>query len=406
MTNSPIRRSRTFPNLVPVLLIVPAFIAPSAHAQSEQRVLRPYAGLSATWDSNVLGLSGPAEALALTGSSTLSDTARSLVAGVVINKTLGRQRLAAKLDANRTRFDRLSQLDYQGYGASADWLWALGNDWDGKAGYSRTYTLAPFTNFHSPERNTYTVERTTANARWLLASDWRLRAGASRYGVDYELPLQRRFNRKENGSEIGIDYLARSGNLISLQWRRSDGRFPNLVDGQASGFRQDQLELKANWQLSGKTNVDFVGGRVKRVHPGESERDFHGYNGRVTTKMTVSGKTILSASIWRETGVFDDASTSYSTNRGANLAGRWAVTDKTSIEGSWSRERRDFTRPLRLAALPDYRDTLKTAQLSLSYAASTHVDMQLGLVRSNKLTSNGFGEYGRRAATALARYRF
>jgi exopolysaccharide biosynthesis operon protein EpsL len=406
MENMHISFQRLLPRVAPTLFALPVCMASTAHAQSEYQVFRPQAGLSATYDSNVLGLGSASEAMLTTNSGTLSDTSRTTFAGLDIDKKLSRQAFAANLIANHTRFDRLSELDYDGYKASADWTWGIGNNLDGKAGYSRVFSLAPFTNFHRLERNTYTVERQFANASWKVLSEWRLRAGVARYGVGYDLALQQRFNRNERQGEVGIDYLTRRANLVSLQWRRINGRFPNQSGDLASDFRQDQLELKTNWLVSGKTTIDFVGGRVARVHPGLAERDFHGYNGRLLAKMAVSDKTAISASAWRETGIFDDASTSYSTNRGLNLTARWAVTEKTVFEGAWNRERRDFTRPLRLAALPDYRDILRTAQLTMTYSATTHLEMQLAFVATNKATSNGFGEYGRRATAALARYHF
>lgn len=397
---------RLLPRVVPTMLVVPACIAQNQPAPTGQQLVRPYAGLSATYDSNVLGLSNTAAAIALTNSPSMSDTSRIAFAGIDLQKTLGRQVLAAKLNASQARFDRLTRLDYDGYDLSADWIGELGNGWDGKLGYSRTFTLAPFTNFHGMERNTLTVEREFANAGWKVHPNWRLRAGASHYAVAYDLPLQKRYDRTERQSELGVDYLTRRSNLLSLQWRRTDGRFQHQLGEQGPEFRQDQLDIKLHWLVGGKTSIGFLGGRVARKHPGSAERDFHGYNGRLNVKFTHSDKSAFSAGIWRETGIFDDASTSYSTNLGASFSGRWAVTGKTGLEASWTRERRDFTRPSTMAALPAFDDTLNTAQLALQHVAGNHLEFQLTLISASKETSTGFGEYKRRAASASARYRF
>lgn len=412
MSHKKLSYLRWLPCLVPSLFALPVSLITPASARASTPVFRPLAGVSATYDSNVLGSSGPEAALAATGTSEMSDTSRHAFAGVLVQKELSRQVLAASLIANRTRFDRLARLDYDGYDVGADWNWRVGNDWDGKAGFSRASTLAPFTNFHDLERNVFTTERRFASARWQADPEWQARAGFTAYSVAYDLPAQSQYNRNENQAELGLDHLTGHGNLIGLQWRQTNGRLPNQVQGQTKQFRQAQLEVKARWALTGKTRLDVVGGRVARSHRAQPERDIHEYNGRMTLHLSVSDKTTLSGAVWRETGMSDDAATAYSTNLGASVNGRWKATHKLLVDATIRRERRDFTRSLpfaslpAFASLPDYRDVVKTAQLSLTYAPTRRVNVQLLVFDAGKTTSSRFGEYARHGATLQMRYQF
>lgn len=405
---------KQFPFLHVVVRVTPLFLAgmccsAPAHAQLNSQVLRPFLGLSESYDSNVLGLSGPDDALAETGTRSTSDTSRTTTAGLIFARPVGRQVLSANVSANRTRFDRLWQLDYNGSNVSADWAWRVGNNWDGNVGYTRALSLAPFTDFHALERNTNTISRRYVSGGWRFHPDWRVRGSVARYDIDYSLQAQSRSDRNEDQAELGIDYTTAAANTAGLQWRRANGRMPNQLigpEGQRNEYRQDQVEFKTNWQFSGKTRLDFVGGYVARTHNDDADRDFHGYNGRATLFVSVTPSMLVSGAVWRETGIFDDLSTEYSTNRGVSLSARWLAYDKVTVEGVVRREHRDFTRSNQFAALPLYGDTLPMAQLSVTYLPIPRVSLQLAAFTANKTTNNGFGEYSRHGATLSTRYEF
>jgi len=383
-------------------------IGSSAQAQVSQ-VVRPFIGFTQSYDSNVLGLSSPEAALSTTGIRMMSDSSRTGYAGVDVEKPIGRQRVSANLMVSRTGFTRLSQLDYRGENFVADWNWRVGNDWSGKAGFVRTKSLAPFTDFHGLESNTNTTARRHVSAAWQFHPSWRLRAEAAHHEVDYSLASQSVYDRTERQSVFGIDYVTRAGNAAGLQWRRVDGHLPRQLIGpqaQPNDYLQDQLEFKANWQATGKTHVDFLGGMVRRQHAVYSERDFRGYNGRATLGMKVGSNTEITLAAWRETGIFDELSTAYSINRAVNIGVRWPVTNKTTLEGSSRREFRDFTRSLQFTSLPDYRDVLQMNQLSLNYLPRPNFSVQLILFSSSKDNSSGIGEYVRRGASLNSRYQF
>jgi len=401
--------SRRLQGFAPPLLVAGATLSLPAHAQLNSDVIRPVVGLSVNYDSNVLGLTGPEQALAVTGRNSLSDTSRTLYAGLMIDKPVGRQVLSANVSANSTKFDRLTPLDYSGHDASLGWAWVLGNSFDGKLGINHVATLAPFTDFHSLERNTYTTDRRFASGIWHVLSDWRVHAGIARYDVDYALAVENVFDRKETQGELGFDYATASGNLAGLQYRFIDGKLPNQPlgpDKLDNDYHQGQIEFKSTWQFANKTKLDVVGGWVSRTHDVYKERDFRGGNGRMTLVHALTPNLTFTGAAWRETGIFDDVSTAYSTNRGLSLTGRWSVTGKLTLEGIARREHRDYTRSALQAALPHYSDVIRMNQLALTYMPLQRVNIQLTVFSTGKSPADGFDAYSRHGATLSTRYQF
>ncbi len=391
------------------LFLIGLCLSTPAQAQLNSDVLRPSIGLTASVDSNVLGLSSPEAALAATGTRSLSDSAWTAFAGVDYRQLFGRQLITANVANSRTKFNRLSRLDYRGENANADWAWQLGNNWNGNAGYFRTVTLAPFTDFHVLDSNTNTMSRRYLSAAWRIHPDWQLHGEATRYAVDYSLPVQRQYDRSENQGGVGLDYTTRSGNSVGVQWRLLIGHLPHQllgVDRLANDYRQQQIELKSDWQVSGKSHLKFAGSLVERRHEVYPERNFRGYNGRMTLTVAATGSTLITVATWRETGIFDELSTVYSTNRGSQLGARWNATSKITVEGTLRRESRDFTRSVQFSTAPDYRDVLRTSQLSVKYVPLARLNFELLVFDSGKGNSSGLGEYARHGASLSSRYQF
>jgi len=384
--------------------LYPAFatgllLASPAHAQLGSKVLRPHVGFAFTDDSNVLGRD----------SAEIADTARTVTVGVDYVQMLGRQLLTASLAGSRTSFNRLAQLDYHGENLAADWAWQVGNHWHGKAGATRSISLAPFTDFHNAERNTNTVDRRYVTANWQYHPDWQLRVELSRYGVAYSLASQAQFDRTERLGVIGIDYKTRAGNVLGVQAKSTDGHLPNQIPGpdlRANDYRQNQVDLKATWQLTGITRLDTVIGMVARTHAGAAGRDFHGPNGRATLNIAVTRATSLTMAVWRETGIFDDVSTAYSTNRGASAGLRWIATSKVMVDASSRREARDFKRSPAFATSPAYKDMLQSSQIGLTYTPVARFSLQFVIFNARKQNSAASGEYARHGASFTSRYDF
>ncbi|MEC5218952.1 exopolysaccharide biosynthesis operon protein EpsL [Actimicrobium sp. GrIS 1.19] len=279
-------------------------------------VFRPYIGYALSQDDNVLGVG---DGSSTTGGSN-SALSRHAEAGLFVNERLSQQIITAALKFSHITYDELPELNNDGKDLLVNWNWHLGNHLDGNIGSSYVQALTPFVNFHSRERNLRADRRQFVDGGWLFHPSWRVRAGASRDSLTYDLASQQGGNRVENVLEVGLDYLAPSGSTFGTQLRHTRGEFPNpqqigaeLVD---NSYNQDEIKAKISWLMTAKTQLQFLGGLVQRRHETFPSRDYSGFNARLTTIWQASAKTGVTAAAWREIGALDDVTASYTLNQG------------------------------------------------------------------------------------------
>jgi exopolysaccharide biosynthesis operon protein EpsL len=357
-------------HLLGALTSLPAQAAPD-------QVVRPYVGFALTHEDNVLGAGDGVNGR----DAAQSSSSRQASAGVLIDKRISQQALSAALHFTNIRYDSLPELDHEAKDLRVNWNWHLSDHLDGNVGTSYVKALAPFVNFHGRERNLRAERRQFADAGYLLHPSWRLRAGVSRSSLEHELESQQALDRVEQMSELGLDYLARSGSTVGTQLRHTKGRypFPQQLDGEAvnNSYEQDEVKIKVNWLATGKTQLQFLGGPVRRKHVAFAARDYSGINARLQANWQTSAKLLVTAGAWREIGALDDITASYTLNQGVNLGATWNASDKLRFDGLLKHETSQYSGMVGLpATLPEREDLVNSAVVKLQYRATTH--MRLG----------------------------
>lgn len=344
--------------------------------------------------------------------SQRSDSARQGHAGVLFNKTYGRQKIAAHARFTKVDFQHFDQLDYNGKDAQARWDWQLGNRFEGSLGASYEETLAPYTDFRSSQRNLREHRRQFADGAWRFHPSWRARAGAAHDKYDYELLLQRINDRTEDAFEIGADYLPPSGSSIGLVARRIEGEYPGrrlfgtlLFD---ESFRQDELKARIHWIASGSTTVQVLAGHAKRKYSSLSERDASGFNGRITAVHQPVGKLRYTAAAWREFAAVESNVITFSLNRGARAGVTWDATAKIKVDANASYEKRAYNARLPLNAPQDLDDSLKSATVAATWSPLRTVAITASAARQERSGSPflGLGRFEANTVTLAANLQF
>lgn len=371
-----LHRHCTLAALVAVLCSFPALAAPKDSPPKEG--MRLLGGIGWTYDDNLLRV--PDDEQPFEGQR--SDAYRTLDAGVVYNKTLGRQRIAATAKVSKVKFDHFDQLDYDGRDLLASWLWEAGNKFEGRAEALYIKTLAPYTDFDSDERNLRQQRRQVVDAGWKLHPSWKLRVGAARDKYTYELLAQRYNNRTEKAYEAELSYRARSGSSVGLVARRVKGGYPYRRPYNSSvltdDFTQDELKARVEWLASGTTTVQALAGYVSRDQPSYGEGSTSGFNGRITALYTPQGKIGYSASVWREFAPIESPSVSTTLNKGISLQATWAATDRIKVDASAAYEQRDYTARVVFAGSNDLTDAIRTASLRALWQVRSKVQVIAG----------------------------
>jgi exopolysaccharide biosynthesis operon protein EpsL len=373
-------------------------------------VLVPYVQYSMSYDDNLLRVQDAATAKALTGSDKLGDVARQEMAGLRVDKTLSRQNITADLNMNRTNFNRFKQFDYQGKAAKANWNWALGEHFDGNIGTAYNETLTPFQDFRVFEKNIRADRTNYASGYWHIHPDWSVHGQYTRYDLHFQLPSQQANTLRMDTAEAGVDYIVRTTSSVGMQLRHIRGTYPHEVISASApdnNFKQDELKAKIEWQMTGKTRLQFLGGWVQRTKA-ESAANFSGPNARLIATLSPTGKTLVTGNLYREIGGVDDLNANFALTNGGSMTAAWLATGKIRVDSAAAYEKRNYNGATVIPGVTpsNRRDQYRRVSLNLTYTPIRPLSL-IASIYHEGLTSSitAFG-YASNGVALTTRYEF
>ncbi|MEM8510848.1 exopolysaccharide biosynthesis operon protein EpsL [Massilia sp. MP_M2] len=362
---------------------LPAGAASTAPAES----LQPFAGIGWAHDDNLLRQADGAPAFG----NGRSDSYRTVEAGLVLDKHISRQRIAATAKVSKTAFDHFKQLDYIGHDLQAMWFWHIGTQFDGRLEMLDSRTLAPYTDFNSDQRNLRQQRRQIIDAGWTLHPGWKLRAGAERDKASYDLAIQRFNTRTEKAFDTELLYQSRGGSALGLVARRVKGSYPYrrpaIGTVLTDDFTQDELKLRINWLATGSTTVQGLAGYARREQPSYGEGATSGVNGRINAFYTPRGPLSYQAGMWREFAPVESPFVSYTLNRGASIGVNWAASARVALEASATYERRTYTARGDFTGAAALRDAIRSASVRTVWQVRPGVKVVAAYVRQARTAS-------------------
>ena len=387
--NPAAHRLRTVAALATVLCSFPAVSAPNDARQEDG--IRLLGGIGWAYDDNIFRVADDEQPF----EGQRSDSYRTLDAGIVLDKTISRQRIAATAKVSKVKFDHFDQLDYDGRDLQASWLWQAGKQFEGRVEALYIKTLAPYTDFDSDERNLRRQRRQLLDAGWKLHPSWKLRVGAARDKYTYELLAQRYNDRTEKAHEVELQYRPKSGSTVGLVARRLKGNYPYRRPYNSSvltdDFTQDELKARVDWLASGSTTVQALVGYARRDQPSYDDGRTSGVNGRVTWLYKPQGKVSYGASLWREFAPIESARVSTTLNKGASLQATWLATDRIRLDARAAYEKRDYTARDVFAGSDDLTDAIRSATVRASWQVRPKVQVIAGYAYESRTGSQALG---------------
>lgn len=361
--------------------------------------LRPYVRADYVYDSNLFRLENDAQARALLGTADKSETYHTLAAGLDVDWRISRQTLIARLEVNQTRFDTYTQLDYNGRAGLLQWNWLAGKFASGDLGVSETKTLASFTELQSPIQNLLTTRQTYAHAGVKLQLPWQLNLGLVRTTSDNSAPSQQILNATENKFSAGIQYQTAKGTLLEFISQYREGQYPNRqIVGVApvdNDYRQYDNGIATSWSPSIKTRVKTRLNYTHRQYNEVPQRDFSGITGRLAGEWLATGKTSLGLALYRDIGVVENNTASYSLNQGAALSADWRPTVKLTFKGQAVRERQTYSGDpgFVLSSTPPREDEVTHIQLETTYRVLRKTTLALLLQQGERNSNQALNGY-------------
>ena len=349
----------------------------------------------------------------------LSDTWHQTTVGVRFNKEISRQRLSADASLNKTEYDNLSDRDNDGRRLSANWNWVLGNRLSGNVGTSFSesvpndifvVTTGPNAGAVQSPPNLVTRKSNFINGGWHLHPSWRVTAAFKRDDIKYE--QRTGLNAQIDTAELGLNYVPKSGNKIGLLLRHGVGNYPNQPPGIDNGdYTQDEVKANVSWRITGKTELQFLGGWATRDFEFDPSRNYSGPDGKLTVNWAATGKTALSLAVWRTLGSgytdrgddlrspADDVNSNFSLNTGASLSANWHATNKIVVEALTSSEGRTYNRAERT-------DRYVKSSLGLNYSPLKQWSVRMAVYQQQLNSDFNNSSYRSKGFQLATRYEF
>jgi exopolysaccharide biosynthesis operon protein EpsL len=369
-----------------------------AMAATENR-LSPFVSTSISRDSNLLRLDDSARA-----GINASDNIRQTVAGIHADWKIARQNVLLAAVFNDNRYARYSMLDYRGRDLQGSWNWQVGNQVSGRLGYINKVTIADFDYQQSLVSNLYTLERYFWDGLWLFHPSWRVGMGVSRNTISYADINQRRQNRADDVWETTLQYLSTTTSKLGIKHRETTSTHPNLAVNFASmldnQYHQREILATVDWIYSGHSQLRGQAGMVQRRHDHFSSRNYEGVTARGTYTWLPSATIRAEAAAWREIAAYDDATSSYSVNRGVSLESSWAATPKITFNGKFQRDTRKFLGDPGIVELSAARvDSYTTLRAGVSYQPTRNINLNLSAAREKRFSNQPGADFESKMAS-------
>jgi exopolysaccharide biosynthesis operon protein EpsL len=399
------RRARQCVAAVVVLLAAPA-------RALDQGTLVPFVEERITTDDNVFRISSELNPIQTIGSASTGDTYRSTAAGLTVDLPLSRQRLTASLRFDQTRYNRFSDLDFNGRDLRGSWHWQAGDKLGGELGASDTYSLGSFAEVRGTTPDRLQVRQEFARVSYMLTPFWRLRAAADRIDQYNSDPALQFNDVRVDAAEASLAFVSRAGNSIGLRTRVENGQFPYLQQvGTAlidNAYRQSNSGLTLDWTISPASHLVARADQVSRDYEQLPQRDFHGPVGRVDFVWTPPFNLSLTAFAQRDISPYELIRSSMVLVRGLGLLPSWKVTPRleATADLEWA-NRRYLGDPAQALGLTSVRDDrVRTLSGTLSYHAASWAIVQASLLHEQRSSNIEFGDYTVRVFWLSARFTF
>lgn len=257
-----------------------------------------------THSSNLLRLSdGEAAPAGASQSDTVSSTA--LLGG--LDQTIGRQRVFGNLVLRSNRMRHNEVYDNEGYAVTAGIDWQTVEHVSGSIKGSTQRNLASFNADEIgriEKKNLETTKQLDATVRVGGVGELTAEATAGARSVSYSaFEYASRAFHEDRGS-VGLRWRPDGTTTLGMAVRLTKGRYPSFRSSTggsvADRFDRRDLDLSANLQPSGASNIDARVSFGKTEYEVATQRDFSGVTGLLRWVWQATGKLRLDTRLSRD----------------------------------------------------------------------------------------------------------
>lgn len=372
--------------------------------------MQPYVRAGILYDDNLFRFASKAEAQSA-GFSKLSDSVKTLDAGIQTNLRLSRQLFRLNASINDNQYNQYTFLDNTGKAYGLTWNWQLGDDVFGDLSTSRTQSIAGFNDNDIVLRNLRTFKRQRASANWNVLSSFTLYANQENSVLDNEELTFQSLDREDDSYEVGARYQSTSGTQFGLFYRFLASDYVNRTGTTALIFgrknEQKQYGVNLAWLPSVKTRLSGQVSHIAFTREDALQDDFNGLNHRWNLDYALSAKTNLGLTAYRELASVDDLLSTYVLFKGAGANVGWNLTSKLNMSGSYGVGKREFLGGSSIfSAVVAREDNTKRLGFNIDYQPTTHAALQLRIADEERESNISSQAYRFQSIHFIGQYNF
>jgi len=326
------------------------------------------------YDSNLFRLPSGADAATIVGpQASRADHINSGSIGLDGQWTFGRQLFTVNLRGDANRFAQNDYLNNVTSNDSATWNWGLGSALSGQIGADYVRTLAGFYNTGIYARDMVGKTELFGTARYQVGPRIGLYGGVLYADTSLSADVAKANDNSRKTVDFGMDFATSEASVFAVDYRYDDARYSrsSTLNGITFNpdFRDQALRLSFRDALSQKTQIEAVGGYLKRDYPSTAIGKFSGYIWRLSVDWHPTDKTELILAGSRDLQADLSAQTDYFVSNAISISPSWYPTDKIKLTFSAARDQQEFIGTNEFViTIGNRKDLVNSQQITLSYS--------------------------------------
>ena len=295
-----------------------------------------------------------------------------------------------------TSYEKFKYLDFDALNYNGSWQWQFGTRFSGKLSASRSESLAPFEDALGTQRNVRIVENQAFDVDAWAFGGWHLLLGVIQDDQSSEQSsiLNRSPDFRSTSGSIGVKYLSRAGNTITVRRQKTDGNYTNSpLAALNSDYVENLTELGADWRINGNSTINGRIGWLDRANANIARRDFSGPSSNFNYLWEPRGKLSLAISFARKTSPLQDLTASYREENSISATPSWRTSDKTSAFLTLSTLKGEDKGGVPLPGLTPRKDTTNSATAGLNWAATRTLSFNASVQVAQRTSNVALADY-------------
>jgi exopolysaccharide biosynthesis operon protein EpsL len=370
-----------------------------AHADASDAI-NFVGGVSTQRDNNLFKTNGNEE----------SENITTVFAGLRFNKQYSLQRFKLDATVSNYNYSNNDYLSFTGKNYDAAWYWSLTPKLTGTISADRSESLNNFIDTRNASvRNTRVTQNQVFLADFAPGGGWHLLAGLSRNTLKNSETFNQIADFSANALDVGAKYEFKSGSSITLMNHVRKGRFDDRPISQASlldsGYKEREYEMKLDWLVTAKSQLNFVASYLNRDHDNFSSRDYSGLQAGLSYSWAPTAKIKLVLAANSRLDTFQSNTNDFTRTNSFSISPSYDITEKIKLRGGFNVSERNF-KGNGISQSDGRVDDLRSFSIGVDWLPTNYLTLGLTIQKTNQDSTVESFEYDDTTATASANLMF